>query len=158
MRYLLQYSLYSGEIIGHMVVPFSFAPEVGAGEGCWATLSPKEWEHAIKVEDGRLVMADAPVRMDPAASIMPRAEILQRHGHHRANRREAYDPLPEQIDRITKALAHLQAQGIDIGAAGREQVAHCASIKRSYPPRPSPDHQHGDDALIVAGSVPDGGL
>lgn len=158
MNDLLFYQQSSGLVVSHVTGPHAGWPELPDGMGCWSCCSPDEWERAVAVSDGRLVLADAPVRRHPSRAAADRADILQRHGHHRANRREAYDPLPEQIDRITKALAHLQAQGIDIGAAGREQVAHCASIKQSYPPQPSPDHQHGDDVLIVAGSVPNGGL
>lgn len=51
-----------------------------------------------------------------------------------AQRRSArYDPLPVQIDRLTKMAAYLHAYGIDIGPDGRAQLDHVAAVKKSVP-------------------------
>lgn len=44
-----------------------------------------------------------------------------------------YDPMSEQIDRITKTLAYLKEQGIDIGTHGVEQVDASLSVKERFP-------------------------
>jgi hypothetical protein len=44
-----------------------------------------------------------------------------------------YDPLPEQIGRITKALAHLSAAGVDIGPDGLTQVDRAQAVKIRFP-------------------------
>jgi len=67
------------------------------------------------------------------SAVLSREDIMRLHGLYGAARREAYDPLPEQLDRITKALAYLQDHGIDIGDHGREQVAHCLAVKNEFP-------------------------
>lgn len=67
------------------------------------------------------------------SAVLSREDIMRLHGLYGAARREAYDALPDQLDRITKALAVLQEAGIDIGEAGREQVAHCQSVKAAFP-------------------------
>lgn len=133
MRYLLTYDLSSGDIIGSQVVPYFVVPDTPAGAGIWCASSPYQWERAVRVLNGQLELVSNPVRDDPQKHEEPRSAILQRHGLYRANRREAYDPLPEQLDRITKALAYLQDHGIDIGDHGREQVAHCLAVKNEFP-------------------------
>lgn len=135
MRYLLTYDLSSGDIIGSQVVPYGIEPDAPSGCGIICAPSPYQWERAVRVSNGRLDLVSNPVRDDPQKHEEPRSAILQRHGLYRANRREAYDPLPEQLDRITKALAYLKAAGVDIGEAGIEQVEHCQAVKAKYPKR-----------------------
>lgn len=50
-------------------------------------------------------------------------------------RREAHDPLAEQVGRITKSLAYLQSQGVDIGPDGAEQVARVQAVKDKFKKR-----------------------
>lgn len=133
MRYLLTYLLASGDIIGSQVVPYGIDPDAPSGCGIICAPSQYQWERAVRVSNGQLELVSDPVREDPQKHEEPRSVILQRHGLYRANRREAYDPLPEQLDRITKALAYLQDHGIDIGDHGREQVAHCLAVKNEFP-------------------------
>lgn len=47
-------------------------------------------------------------------------------------RKKEYDTNGEQLDRITKALAYLSKNGVDIGDAGREQVEHCNAVKNKF--------------------------
>lgn len=133
MRYLLTYLIKSGDIIGSQVVPFGIEPDAPSGCGLFCAPSPYQWERAVRVSNGQLELVSNPVRDDPQKHEEPRSAILQRHGLYRANRREAYDPIPEQLDRITKALAHLHAQGIDIGEHGLEQVERCRAVKNRFP-------------------------
>lgn len=133
MRYLLIYRLDSGEIIGSQVVPYGTVPDAPAGASVWCASSAYQWERAVRVGTSGLELASDPVRHDPAKEAIPRETLLQQHGLYRANRREAYDPLPEQLDRVTKALAHLHAQGIDIGEHGLEQVERCRAVKNRFP-------------------------
>lgn len=135
MRYLLTYALSTGAITGHQIVPYGVVPDIGHGEGCWAASSPYQWERATRVGTHGLELVSDPVRIDPAASMPGRVDLMQSHGHHQANRRESYDPVPEQLDRITKALGVLHAAGIDIGEAGLAQVEHCMAVKAKYPKR-----------------------
>ena len=44
-----------------------------------------------------------------------------------------YDPLAEQIGRVTKALAHLAGAGIDIGGDGIDQINRVAAVKAKFP-------------------------
>lgn len=133
MRYLLIYSLGTGDIIGSQVVPFGTVPDAPAGASVWCASSSYQWERAVRVGPSGLELASDPVRADPAKVVIPRDALLQQHGLYRANRREAYDPLPEQLDRITKALAALREAGIDIGHDGDEQVNHCHNVKNRFP-------------------------
>lgn len=133
MRYLLTYLLKSGDIIGSQVVPYGTIPDAPAGASIWCASSAYQWERAVRVGPSGLELATGPVRDDPEKTIIPRDTLLQQHGLYRANRREAYDPLPEQLDRVTKALAHLHAQGIDIGEHGLEQVERCLAVKSRFP-------------------------
>lgn len=135
MRYLLTYDLASGEIKGSQVVSFGTIPDAPMGMGVWFVAEPDEWERAVRVTPAGLELGIEPARTDPARAQPRREELLQQHGHYQVNRREAYDSLPEQIDRITKALAYLKAAGVDIGEAGIEQVEHCQAVKAKYPKR-----------------------
>lgn len=133
MRYLLIYELDVGTVVGAMAVPFSVIPEIPAGRGVWCASSPQEWERASRVTSTGLELVDKPLRHDPAKNIIPESQCLQIQGHYRAARREEYDPIPEQLDRITKALAHLKDCGVDIGEDGDRQVDHCQSVKSRFP-------------------------
>ena len=53
-----------------------------------------------------------------------------------AARAAHYDPQPEQIGRITKALAHLAASGVDIGPEGAMQVTRVQAVKDRFPKTP----------------------
>lgn len=44
----------------------------------------------------------------------------------------AYDSVGDQLDRITKVIKHLQAQGIDIGEAGEQQVLMVDAVKNKF--------------------------
>jgi hypothetical protein len=44
-----------------------------------------------------------------------------------------YDSLADQIGRLTKALAHLAAAGIDIGPDGTLQVERVQAVKSRFP-------------------------
>lgn len=48
-------------------------------------------------------------------------------------RASGYDPLGDQLDRITKCLDHLAKNGVDIGEFGLAQVAHSEQIKQRFP-------------------------
>ncbi|WDE11338.1 hypothetical protein [Thalassomonas haliotis] len=48
-------------------------------------------------------------------------------------RAEGYDPLGDQLDRITKCLSHLAQNGVDIGEFGLAQVAHSEQVKQRFP-------------------------
>lgn len=135
MRYLLTYDLASGEIMGSQVVSFNTIPDAPLGMGVWFATDPGEWERAVRVTPAGLELGIEPARTDPARAQPRREDLLQRNGHYDENRRQSYDPLPEQIDRITKALAYLKAAGVDIGEAGIEQVEHCQAVKAKYPKR-----------------------
>lgn len=47
-------------------------------------------------------------------------------------RAEAYDPIGDQLDRITKTFAYLAEQGIDIGKEGMEQVESSIKVKAKF--------------------------
>jgi len=48
-------------------------------------------------------------------------------------RAAAYDPIYEQVERLTAALAYLQDSGVDIGPDGRAQIAHRQEVKANNP-------------------------
>lgn len=50
----------------------------------------------------------------------------------RKKRGENYDPIGDQLDRVTKALAYLSEQGVDIGEDGLAQVNHVNEIKSKF--------------------------
>lgn len=135
MRYLLVFNLESGEIVGHQAQPCSAVSDIAQGMGCREVADIDDWERAIRIGASGLELAPEPVRHDPSRMQPTREDLLQRNGHYDENRRQSYDPLPEQIDRITKALAYLKAAGVDIGEAGIEQVEHCQAVKAKYPKR-----------------------
>ena len=48
-------------------------------------------------------------------------------------RAAGYDPLGDQLDRITKCLSYLAQNGVDIGEFGLAQVSHSEQIKLRFP-------------------------
>ena len=48
-------------------------------------------------------------------------------------RRASYDPVGEQLGRITKALKYLQDKGVEIGPQGVEQIEHVEEVKARFP-------------------------
>ena len=132
MRYLLLYDLATGEITGSQVVSFSTIPD-NDGNGCWVAANAYQWERAVRIGNTGLELTSDPVRQDPAGQPRTRAEILQQHGMYRVNRREAYDSISDQLDRITATFEFLALRGIDIGAQGQEQVSRWRAVKDEFP-------------------------
>lgn len=130
MRHLLFYRLDDGVIESAMIVSYSTIPDAPEGMGIWAA-GAAEWERAVRVTKDGLDLAPTAIRTRPEAP--KREAAIMRAGLYRAARRERYDPVPEQLDRITKALAYLHESGVDIGEDGRMQVDHCQGIKAMYP-------------------------
>ena len=52
---------------------------------------------------------------------------------YREERAKAYEPVGEQLDRITKSLAFLKSQGVEIGPEGQAQVSMSDSVKGKFP-------------------------
>lgn len=134
MKYLLLFDESTGAIIGHAIVPEDVLPDAPDGYA-YIEAEVAHWIYAESVDpvDFSLTLAAEPLRTDPYASPKAAAEILQENGNYRANRRDAYDPLPDQLDRVTAALERLADQGVDIGKDGREQVTRWRAVKRRYP-------------------------
>lgn len=120
--------IFSGSVISHRTIP-----KISNSCGAWFTESPHEWEYGYKIENDRLVLSDIQQRQDPCKSELSLDECMMVAGLYQSARRDAYDPLPEQLDRITKALAALREAGIDIGHDGDEQVNHCHNVKNRFP-------------------------
>lgn len=133
MRFFLVYSLESGDVVGHSVMTNDAVPDIPDGYGVWCAGSIDQWSRAIRISGTDVIQADHLVRLPPGHIQVQRHDIIQAHGHYKANRRGAYDPVPEQLDRITKALAYLEAHGVDIGEAGKVQVARCRAVKEMFP-------------------------
>lgn len=130
MRHILIYRLEDGAIESAMIVAYSTIPKAPPGMGIWAA-GAGQWELAIRVTKDGLELSPTPVRFSPETP--SREAVIMQAGLYQAARREQYDPIPEQLDRITKALAHLHAQGIDIGEHGLEQVERCQAVKSRFP-------------------------
>lgn len=134
MKYLLLFDETSGAVVGHCVVPDDNLPDAPAGYA-YVEAEVADWvlAEAVDPADFSLTLAGAPLRNDPYASPKSAEEILQENGSYRANRRAAYDPIPDQLDRLTATLERLSDQGVDIGKDGREQVTRWRAVKRRYP-------------------------
>lgn len=134
MKYLLLFNEDTGAIVGHSIAPDDFLPEAPDGYA-YLEAEVADWVLAEAVDplDLTLTLADEPQRVDPYATPKTSSEILQENGNYRANRREAYDPIPEQLDRLTATLERLADQGVDIGKDGREQVTRWRAVKRRFP-------------------------
>lgn len=52
---------------------------------------------------------------------------------YKLERQTAYDPIGDQLDRITKALEYLKNKGIDIGPDGIAQVTMVNEVKAEFP-------------------------
>lgn len=131
MNLYLLYQPDTGEVVAHQITEgWPTAPDDLL---CWACRDTFQWERITRVIDGAVEMSVAPVRRYPRPVIPERPDLLCQLGHGGRVRAENYDSLAEQVGRITKALAYLQAQGVDIGPHGREQVEHCKSIKQQFP-------------------------
>lgn len=52
---------------------------------------------------------------------------------HVVARAEEYDPIPDQLDRVTKVLKYLSANGVDIGPDGTDQVTMSDAVKAAHP-------------------------
>lgn len=133
MTYLLLYDLVTGSIVGASI---GADEETEAPEGyAYLAVTQEEWVYAESVDpaESAAVLSDSPQRTDPSMAPADARTILQDTGNYRANRREAYDPVGEQLDRLTAALEYLADQGIDIGREGREQVTRVRSVKRRFP-------------------------
>ena len=133
MRHFLGYCLETGVVSSGFVDAFCSVPSIPTGTGLWCAASPHEWEYGCKIENDRLVLSDIQQRQDPRKSELSLDECMMNAGLYQSARRDAYDPLPEQLDRITKALAALREAGIDIGHDGDEQVNHCHNVKNRFP-------------------------
>lgn len=134
MKYLLLFSEGTGAVVGHSISPDDVLPDAPDGYA-YAEAEPADWVLAVEVDpdDFSLTLAESPQRTDPYATPKPATEILQENGRYRANRRAAYDPIPDQLDRLTATLERLSDQGVDIGKDGREQVTRWRSVKRRFP-------------------------
>lgn len=142
MSHLLLFSEATGAIVGSLITADGEDVPI-AGDGyCYVAVSADEWEYVQSVNVSALaypchwpslVLSPTKQRTDHSLNPASHAEVLQLHGFYQANRRDAYDPLAEQVGRITKALAKLAADGIDIGEHGAEQVNHCRDIKERFP-------------------------
>lgn len=130
MRHILIYRLEDGAIESAMIVAYSTIPKAPPGMGIWAA-GAGQWELAIRVTKDGLELSPTPVRFSPETP--SREAVIMQAGLYQAARREQYDPIPEQLDRITKALAHLKDCGVDIGEDGDRQVDHCQSVKSRFP-------------------------
>lgn len=133
MNSYLMYALGTGYVVGHLVSATGVIPDIPFGRGVWSVSDIDQWERATAIKDNKLVLADIAQRQHPERLTATKAEVAQAHGLYSANRRDAYDPLPEQLDRITKALGFLRAAGVDIGEDGNQQVEHCQSVKAAFP-------------------------
>lgn len=134
MKYLLLFSDMSGDVVGHCVAPDDSLPDAPEGYA-YLEAEVADWvlAEAVDTADLSLTLASEPQRIDPYASPKSTEEILQENGSYRANRRAAYDPIPDQLDRLTATLERLSDQGVDIGKDGREQVTRWRAVKRRYP-------------------------
>lgn len=52
---------------------------------------------------------------------------------YQEKRKQKYDPIPDQVERLTKALDFLQKSGVDIGPDGEEQVTRFNAVRAEYP-------------------------
>ena len=65
--------------------------------------------------------------------------ILEEYKKHLASilyqekRSKEYDSVGDQLDRVTKALKYLKANGVDIGPDGSAQVERVDAVKQKYP-------------------------
>lgn len=131
MNLYLLYQPDTGEVVAHQLTEgWPTAPD---GLLCWACRDAYQWERVVRVVDGVLELSDVPVRRHPRPIIPEREELLCQMGHGGRVRGESYDPISDQLDRITKALAHLKDCGVDIGEDGDRQVDHCQSVKSRFP-------------------------
>lgn len=88
-----------------------------------------EW-HLPDVEDfNTLVWMDKNVEK-------PTFEQIQAYmsaSDYKEKRRAEYPSLGEQLDRLTKTLAFLSSNGVNIGPDGVEQVTEIDAVKTKYP-------------------------
>lgn len=130
MRHILIYRLDDGVIESAMTVSYSTVPRAPAGMGIWVA-GADQWERAVRVTKQGLELSPTAVRSRP--EVMSQSAVVMQAGLYRAARREHYDPIPDQLDRVTKALAYLSEQGVDIGEHGRQQVERCQAVKSRFP-------------------------
>lgn len=52
---------------------------------------------------------------------------------YKEKRAKEYDPIGDQLDRITKCLSNLKEAGVAIGPEGEEQITRVELVKAKYP-------------------------
>lgn len=142
MKYLLLYNAETGAIVGHAIIPDTEDAPRAPGGFSYAEVDAADWEYAERFNTDpldlpclgpQLVLSGEKQRIDQSRTPINTADLIQAHGLYRANRRDAYDPIPDQLDRVTATLEKLAADGVDIGEAGREQVQSWRGVKTKFP-------------------------
>lgn len=132
MKHLLMFSISTGLVSSALIYHEDGMPLSSFGHE-WAQVTPGQWEYtyAVLIDSHEPLLATEKQRTMP--NLSAHEAILLSHGHYQSLRANAYDPIGDQLDRITKALAYLADQGIDISLAGKEQVKMAQDIKEKYP-------------------------
>lgn len=95
-----------------------------------------KYGHVFDSEDGRItVWRSKEPQPDEVEIEATRAEYVKFKASvlYQEKRAKEYDPVGEQLDRVTKALKYLKAAGVDIGPDGSAQVERVDSVKQKYP-------------------------
>ncbi len=82
---------------------------------------------------GKISWAQAPTAPQASQASAIIAAFRDTDFDYLAARRKAFPPIGDQLDRMTKALAFINAKGVDIGPDGLDQVQAIDAIKAEFP-------------------------